>query len=814
MSELGNNKNFDLTDVTDFFKEIDNEYANIKEISNDQLTDTDNNVTLDNFDKLAYYNELENELNEYMSEFNPKKDYTAKSFADKDDDNAIELLRESLTLITEMKYDEAITKLNEALTMDVTKPLYKILYEQLEICYRKAGSFENAEECLKYLFALEESFYVISDLIDVYNLTGNKLKKFELREKIKEIEAETPVKKLMVVDLLIKVKDYEGAITFCKEIIEEDPDNIFYCRKLFDVYIDKEDIEEAYKFAMDIVDMGKEDDFLFQLFMLYNKMFDAERAFKYMKRCLKEKSQQTDWLYTSYRNLALVTSTYDNVFNDEEYTELIKQNYEATKQPVVNSFDIDTSYFRDINVGFISYDLCTHPVGYFILALFEDKRSFSGLKTFCYYTRPVVNDNITKSIEKAADAFRNVSNLGDEETSKIILNDKLDILIDLNGNTVGTKIGLFIKRLAPVQITWMGFPSSTFIPNVDYLIGDHYTDPIGVTERFLTEKPLRMSKTYLCYPLAFNEKIEDLPYLKNGYITFACLNGAVKLSNKSLRLWAEILERVPGSKLLLRNNVMYKDFLFKHLKKRIEENGIDLDRVIFEKSTGFADYLRSYNQVDILLDTYPYNGVTTTCEAFYMGVPLVSLRGNRRHTRCAYSLLTNVGLGNLCADTDEGYIETAVNLANDIDRLKHIRETLREDTFNSPLCDTISFKPEFENMLRRVYFDYCNEHKKEFVFEYDSWDELVKPIILSLDFISFLIADNEAEGRLKPLISELSVLLESLIVELEAAYADNENITRLIKPLKDMITLLPDVSDCDAIATLLGGLKKYILSIV
>ncbi len=809
-----------MTDLNNFYSLIDRELADFKE--RQSKADEQYNSVLEEFlqykswdELMAAYAEIDDEMLEFFNEMYPQKEYTRDSFSEEDDERAIRLLQESLKSIEQMEYEKAIDQLSKALEYDITKPLYMILYEQLEISYRKNGNFDQAEECLKYLFSLDESFQTINDLIKIHELSGNNLKKFELRNKIRVLECDTQIKELMRIELLLKVKDYEGAIEEIKKLLKKAPNDVGLNQKLFDIYIEKDDYESAYKLAQRWKEVGIEEDLLYSMFILYSKMYDLDKASKYIIKYLNEKDPQTDKNYYSALGLGLVSSTYNHYFDDEEYVKRMWQQYNIHKPAVTNTFDIDTSYYRDMRIGFLSYDLVTHPVGYFILALFRGKHAYSGMNVYCYYTRPGISDNITKSIEKESEVFRYVANLNDEEMSRTILNDKLDILIDLNGCTVGTKTNIMMKRLAPVQITWMGFPCTSFTPNVDYLIGDYYTDPVGVTEQFLVEKPLRMSKNFICYPLAFDEEIKDPPCLANGYITFACLNGANKISGKILRLWAEVLKRVPGSKLLLRNSMINKPFLLEQLKTRLVENGIDLDRVIFETVLQFKDYLRSYNEVDILLDTYPFNGATTTCEAFYMGVPLVSLRGNRRPTRVAYSILANVGLEDLCSDSEEGFIETAVNLANDKERLKTIRKTLREATFQSPLCDTAAFKIEFENVLRRVYVDYCIQNKKEFTPEYESWDELVKSVILALHFIKSLIADKEAGERMEPLIKELTVLLNSLLVELEAAYQEDSAVLSFVQSLDRLIVLLPIfINNDEALIKVCDSLIESILRIV
>jgi predicted O-linked N-acetylglucosamine transferase (SPINDLY family) len=290
--------------------------------------------------------------------------------------------------------------------------------------------------------------------------------------------------------------------------------------------------------------------------------------------------------------------------------------------------------------------------------------------------------------------------------AKMILADEIDILIDLNGVSQTNIIDILVNRLAPVQMTWIGFPLTVPIKNMDYSIADDITDPAGMAEVYYTEKLMYLPKSFLCYGVREAADILPPPFLKNGYITFGSFNNSKKYSNAILKIWGGLFEVLTDARLIIRTKGADNPYTKERLIKKFEDNGIDVGRVSFLPPVSKGEYYAQYNEVDIVLDTYPFAGATTTCDAFLMATPIVSLYGLRHVTRVGLSMLTNAELSDLAVSTGDEYIKKAAELARDTDRLVDLNRNLRERVKVSPLFDIEGFKRDFEDAVYGVYVEH------------------------------------------------------------------------------------------------------------
>jgi protein O-GlcNAc transferase len=376
--------------------------------------------------------------------------------------------------------------------------------------------------------------------------------------------------------------------------------------------------------------------------------------------------------------------------------------------PYANSRDPD----RRLKVGYVSPDFCEHSVAYFsepVLAAHDPAQ----IEVFCYAE--------VKSPDQVTDRFRGLVSdpksthwrdtigMTDEALAAAIRADGIDILIDLAGHTVGSRLLVFAAKPAPIQATWLGYPATTGLPQIDWWITDALADPPGLTENQYSEKLLRLPGGFNCYrPLGDAPQVGPLPADASGRVTFGSFNHAAKLRDKVLDLWADILRRVPDSRLLLKHRGFKYPAVRHDYAQGFDRRGIPSDRVdlvsYIEESRGHLD---AYNRIDIALDPFPYNGTTTTCEALWMGVPVVTLAGNTHHARVGLSLLTRLGLADLVADTAESYVEIAAALAADRARLRTLRASLRSRMAASPLCDGRALAADLETALRKIWRDWC-----------------------------------------------------------------------------------------------------------
>ncbi len=353
---------------------------------------------------------------------------------------------------------------------------------------------------------------------------------------------------------------------------------------------------------------------------------------------------------------------------------------------------------RKLRVGYVSADFKTHPVADFweAIARHHDR---SKVEVFCYADVGVPDDR-TRRLQALADRWQSIAGMPDDQAARMIDADGVDVLVDLGGHA-GGRLKLFTLKPAPVQVTYLGYPNTTGLSAMDYRLVDAITDPAGMTERFHSEQLVRLPGCFLCYaPPACAPAVGPLPCEKAGFVTFASFNQYAKLNDAWFARAAAILRQVPQSKLMLKAGGFFDGT---EAKRRVEAHfavhGIGPERLrVLEREATLADHLARYHEADIALDAFSYNGTTTTCEALWMGVPVVSLAGQTHVSRVGVSLLTAVGLGDLAAQTPGEFVDQAVALANDRLRLRAMRGELRQRM--APLLDGATFTRKLESAYR------------------------------------------------------------------------------------------------------------------
>lgn len=361
---------------------------------------------------------------------------------------------------------------------------------------------------------------------------------------------------------------------------------------------------------------------------------------------------------------------------------------------------------RKLRIGYVTPDLRCHSVVYFIepLLLHHDRSQF---EIFCYLELGVVDD-MTKRLLEFAGTVKNTSDVSNEQVAAMIRKDKIDILVDLAGHTNQNRLLVFAQKPAPIQMTYLGYPNTTGLPMIGYRLTDALVDPPGMTEHLHTEELVRLENGFLCFtPPAESPQITPLPSIQKGYITFGSFNTLAKITAEILEIWAQILLRVPDSRLLIKNAQLTDVTLQRRLHTQLVQLGVDSERVDFIGRTSKEEHMAAFSRVDIALDTFPYHGTTTTCDTLWMGVPVITLAGESHVSRVGVSLLTRIGLSELIADAKEGYIENAVRLANSGKKLSHLRQNLRVMFEDSGLCDGLSFTQNVESAYRRLWQEWC-----------------------------------------------------------------------------------------------------------
>jgi len=377
----------------------------------------------------------------------------------------------------------------------------------------------------------------------------------------------------------------------------------------------------------------------------------------------------------------------------------------AQVPPHLNDPDPD----RRLRIGYVSGDFHRHPVGYFLEAALRahDKENF---EIYCYSSHRSADD-LTKRLMEAADKSRLLAGIDDQLSADAIRRDNIDILIDLSGHTGWHRLLLFARRPAPVQVSWIGYFDTTGLSGIDYIVLDRHICPPG-DERFYTEKVLRLPETYLCYSPQATIEVGPPPALANDYITFGCFNKVAKINDKVMALWAQILQTVPDSQLYLKDVPFTEPLICERWRQRFADFGVAPERLRFLGRTPYDEHQQAYRQIDIALDPFPFNGGTTTVEALWMGVPVITLAGDHFVSRMGVSHLNGVGLPELIATSPDEYVAKAVELARDLPRLSTLRAGLRQRMTDSPLCDGASFTRGLENAYRTVWRAWCQAQQE------------------------------------------------------------------------------------------------------
>lgn len=375
----------------------------------------------------------------------------------------------------------------------------------------------------------------------------------------------------------------------------------------------------------------------------------------------------------------------------------------STLKRIIPLKGTDQSSDKHLRIGYISPDFRQHPVTHFIEPLItgHDRSSFT---IYCY--SDVDNsDPATERIKSGADAWRDIAGESDQRVAEQIQKDSIDILIDLAGHTANNRLTLFARKPALIQISYLGYPNTTGISEMDYRITDSWADPPGKTDHLYSEKLLRLPSGFLCFTA--DEAIpvaSETPSCRSGRITYGSFNQPAKITHEVIRVWSEILSRVQHSQLVLKSKIYCDTMVQKWTRDQFVEYGIMPERIkLLEHHLSHAEHLNSYQHIDIGLDPFPYNGATTTCEALWMGVPVIVLAGESHVSRVGVSLLNSIGRPELIADSMDEYIQKSVSLGNDPTRIQEYRNRLRSAMRNSGLTDRKTFCASFEKILKKIW---------------------------------------------------------------------------------------------------------------
>ncbi|MGC8793966.1 MAG: tetratricopeptide repeat protein [Bryobacteraceae bacterium] len=367
---------------------------------------------------------------------------------------------------------------------------------------------------------------------------------------------------------------------------------------------------------------------------------------------------------------------------------------------------------RPLRVGYLSPDFRAHSVAFFIEPVLacHDRRRF---RVICY-SNVLRGDAVTRRLKELADEWVDIHELGDEEAAVGIRDHRVDILVDLAGHTANGRTGVVARKPAPVVVNWLGYPDTTGMDAVDYRITDDVADPPGEADRYHSERLVRLPAPFLCYrPPAEAPPVGPLPATRTGAVTFAAFHNLAKINARVAEAWSVIMQRVASARLMVKTAALGDEGARQRLARLLAEAGVPLDRVRMRgHAPSLAEHLAAYGEVDIALDTFPYSGTTTTCEALWMGVPVITLAGQAHVSRTGLSILRAAELGDLAAGSVDEYVERAVALASDRARLEELRGGMRQRLEASRLMRSEEFVRDLEAAYREMWRRWCDRSSR------------------------------------------------------------------------------------------------------
>jgi protein O-GlcNAc transferase len=531
----------------------------------------------------------------------------------------------------------------------------------------------------------------------LFNLTGNPVK--VLVEKLRFLEE--PQDYLVYHNLALSFKamdQYDSAIEYFEKSLSLNNGNIAAFIETGDIffYHKKDEIKAISYFEKYLQFNDKNPLICDRLGYLHQLTGNSGKAVDYFKKAV----ELAPGLQAAVDNLLFYSLKLPGLSQEDIYN-LTKNTVEKFQKG--SGFKQREIYIRQkrprnkkINIGYISGDFHDHVTMRFIGPILEnyDKERF---RVTCY-SYSAHNDQMTGYFKTLTDRFVDTNNLSDRETARLIYEDQTDILVDLSGHTTRTRLYTMMYKPAPVQVTYLGYPNTTGLETVDYFLTNSILSQ-PAEQPFFSEKLLFIEWPYCCFRYYFGiPDVKELPALKNGYITLGVFNALSKVNDSAIRLWSEILLRLPGAKLLVCRKEAREEILY----PKFAAFGINRNRVLFINDFSYD----RYNEVDIQLDTFPYTGATVAFDSVFMGVPLVTLYGHTFQGRVAANINYHLGLEHLVAKNEKEYIEKAVFLAKDIPQLIRLRDSLREKISGSPFCDYREFTRALEKAFIQMWNNY------------------------------------------------------------------------------------------------------------
>jgi predicted O-linked N-acetylglucosamine transferase (SPINDLY family)/predicted SAM-dependent methyltransferase len=571
-----------------------------------------------------------------------------------------------LALHAQQRFQESIQPFQEAIQR---RPDFAEAHNNLGNAYKDIGNTESAEACYSKAISKNPRYAVAH-----YNLGT----------------------------LFLIQGDMKRAVSCFRDALKQDPNLVEAQNNLGNAYKRTgrlTDAEQCFLEALRIKPNFPKA--LSSLGNAYKDQGRMEKALEHYKRAIAVQSNY----HEAHSNLLLALNYLETAKPAGVFHEHLRwsEQHAAPMARFIEPHPHDPRPDRILRIGYVSPDFRRHSVAFFLEGILA-AHNRTAFEVVCF--SDVQNpDSVTDRLKALSDKWIPIHGLSDESVDQRIRQEEIDLLVDLAGHTGNNRLLVFARKPSPVQLTYLGYPNTTGLSTMDYRITDPYADPVDGSESFFSEELLRLPHTFLCYrPPQNSPEVGRLPGPTKGPITFGSFNNLSKLTPQVISLWSRILKGLPHARLILKSRALSDTVTSQRLIKRFTRHGVHADQIqAIGFLPSFEEHLQRYHDIDIGLDPFPYNGTTTTCEALWMGVPVITMAGDRHASRVGLSLLSNAGLGDLVARSEDEYLQKAINLAGDTDRLSRLRADLRSRVSRSPLMDENQFARALESLYRKIW---------------------------------------------------------------------------------------------------------------
>ncbi len=571
-------------------------------------------------------------------------------------------------------------------------------YYYLGLCFKNLGLYPQAIHAYKITLDLDRTRHEYhNEMGNAYFLAGEYKEALKAFRKALKLRANSPGLHNNIGKVLSRLHEYDSAEQHLKEAIRLLPDYAEAYHNLATVYY----FQKQLKKAIDTCHAGLEKQknfpglhhYLGQMLFYYG---DVKTAIQEMQIALDLKGEDSRMM----ESLLFYENYLPHISPQERLAKHLKWGESITQQitPVQHPPQLKK---KTLKIGYVSADIRMHAVSFFLRPILQNHSEACEIYLYANVDHP---DEVTTELKSYCQYWRNIYPLHDHDVAQMILNDGIDILIDLSGHTSNNRLKVFAYQAAPIQVSYLGYPGTTGLKTIQYRLTDAWADPLN-SPKDCSETLIRLPNGFLCYaPSKDAPEVNALPALTNKNFTFASLNNVCKITPEVVRVWAEILKQVPNSRLTLKSNLFIDPFAQNKLIHEFANRGIQKERLnLLSESLSTSKHLERYNDIDLALDPFPYNGTTTSCEALWMGVPVVTLQGQTHATRVGSSLLNQLGISACITDNVHDYVKCAVSLATNSKKLAEMRSTLRKKMQNSTLCDAENFTQDLEKQYFHLH---------------------------------------------------------------------------------------------------------------